>query len=72
MLPVCLFACASSAGLFAQTAHFSGAITTLGSGFTGPFGVAVDGSGNVFVGYYNGNDYDYSTVYEIFALGLSR
>src|SRR5438270_565123 len=42
---VCL--CAAGAG--AQTAHFSGAINTLGSGFSLPFGVAVDGSGNVFV-----------------------
>ncbi len=33
----------------AQVAHFSGAVTTLGSGFDGPGGVAVDGSGNVFV-----------------------
>jgi streptogramin lyase len=32
----------------AQTAHFS-SITTLGSGFNQPYGVAVDGSGNVFV-----------------------
>jgi hypothetical protein len=39
---VCL--CAAGAG--AQTAHFSGAINTLSSGFNGPEGVAVDGSGN--------------------------
>src|SRR3954451_11943856 len=42
---VCL--CAAGAG--AQTAHFSGAINTLSSGFNGPEGVAVDGSGNVFI-----------------------
>jgi len=35
--------------LAAQTAHFSGAITTLGSGFNTPSAVAVDSSGNVFV-----------------------
>ena len=33
----------------AQTAHFGGAISIEGSGFIGPYGVAVDGSGNVFV-----------------------
>jgi hypothetical protein len=33
----------------AQTAHFSWAITSLGSGFNGPGGVAVDASGNIFV-----------------------
>lgn len=33
----------------AQTAHFSGAQTALGSGLSSPFGVAVDGVGNVYV-----------------------
>jgi sugar lactone lactonase YvrE len=33
----------------AQTASFSYAIATLGGGFNGPFGMAVDGSGNVYV-----------------------
>ncbi len=33
----------------AQTAHFGSAISIEGSGFIGPYGVAVDGSGNVFV-----------------------
>jgi len=33
----------------AQTAHFSGAVATLGGGFYQPLGVAVDGSGNVYV-----------------------
>ena len=33
----------------AQTAHFSYAQVLVGSGFTQPAGVAVDGSGNVFV-----------------------
>src|SRR5258708_628620 len=46
--------CLSALGGFApsaeaQTAHFSGAVSTLGSGFSFPSGVAVDGSGNVFV-----------------------
>jgi DNA-binding beta-propeller fold protein YncE len=35
--------------LNAQTAHFSGATIALGSGFNHPAGVAVDGSGNIFV-----------------------
>ena len=35
--------------LVAQTAHFGGAIVTLGSGFVTPTCVAIDGSGNVFV-----------------------
>ncbi|QEE26922.1 hypothetical protein FTW19_02220 [Terriglobus albidus] len=48
LLPVCV------AGLFpaqarAQTASFSNAIQSLGSGFNSPEGVAVDGNGNVFV-----------------------
>ncbi len=33
----------------AQTAHFSWAQTTVGSGSIAPFGVAVDGSGNVYI-----------------------
>src|SRR5438876_140489 len=33
----------------AQTAHFSWAISTVGSGFSYPSGVAVDANGNVFV-----------------------
>jgi sugar lactone lactonase YvrE len=46
--------CVSALGEFApsaeaQTAHFSGAVKTLGSGFSSPYGVAVDGSGNLFV-----------------------
>src|SRR5712672_1970445 len=46
--------CVSPLGGFApsaeaQTAHFSWAITTLGSGFNSPQGVAVDASGNIFV-----------------------
>ena len=35
--------------LYAQTAYFAGAVTTLGGGFAGPNGVAVDASGNVYV-----------------------
>src|SRR5258708_16337207 len=32
----------------AQAAHFSGALSTVGSGFNNPQGLAVDGSGTVF------------------------
>jgi len=39
-------------------------VNTLGSGFNNPFGVAVDGSGNVFVGDSRNN-----AVKEILALG---
>ncbi len=63
---VCLFlASPLLCGLQAQepTAHFSGAIDTLGHGFSSPWGVAVDGSGNVFVADLGGE------VYEIVALG---
>jgi hypothetical protein len=38
---------AMAPGLLAQTAHFSGAIQMLGSGFNAPFGVAADGSVNI-------------------------
>jgi len=52
LLPILLTVIACSAGLapglLAQTAHFSGAVKVLSSGF-GLTGVAVDGSGNVFV-----------------------
>jgi sugar lactone lactonase YvrE len=46
----------------AQTAHFSGVVSTLGT-FNGPYGVAVDGAGNVFVAASND-----SAVYEIVAV----
>ena len=39
--------------LHAQTAHFSGAQSPLGSGLSSPGGVAVDGSGNVYVANTN-------------------
>jgi len=39
----------------AQTAHLSGATTTLGGGFSNPFGVAVDASGNVYVADFTNN-----------------
>jgi sugar lactone lactonase YvrE len=41
--------------LHAQTAYFAGAVTTLGGGFSGPEGVAVDGSGNVYVADFGNN-----------------
>jgi len=52
--------------LEAQTAHFSGAIVTLGSGFATPTGVAVDGNGNVYVA-----DNGHSAVKEIMAVNGS-
>jgi len=48
-LPVCLFVCALPAGLSAQTVAFTGVLRTLGSGYSDPAGVAVYGSGNVYV-----------------------
>jgi hypothetical protein len=50
----------------AQTAHFAGAVQTLGSGFSSPGGVAVDASGNVFVTAFGNNE-----VYEIEAVNGS-
>ena len=49
--------------LRAQTAHFSPAVVTLGSGFVTPTGVTVDGNGNVYV-TDNGN----SAIKEILAV----
>ena len=43
------FSVAGCSVALAQTAHFSGTQIALGGGFDGPRGVAVDGSGNVFV-----------------------
>jgi len=59
---VCLGVLAPSA--VAQTAHFAGNILTLGSGFSNPYGVAVDASGNIFVADYSNN-----AVKEILAAG---
>src|SRR5258706_11821927 len=61
--------CLSALGGFApsaeaQTAHFSGAIAPLGSGFSNPEGVAVDASGNIFVADVGNN-----AVKEILAAG---
>lgn len=50
----------------AQTAHFAGAVRTLGSGFNEPGGVAVDASGNAFV-----TDFGNNAVYEIEAVNGS-
>jgi DNA-binding beta-propeller fold protein YncE len=54
----CLLAltCAGSAiGASAQTAHFSYALSAIGSGFANPLGVAMDSSGNIYVGDYGNN-----------------
>ncbi len=45
----CLCAPGALAGALAQTAHFSSAIRPLGSGFSHPYGLAVDSAGNVFI-----------------------
>src|SRR5271157_4079112 len=56
--------CGAGSIASAQTAYFSGAQTTLGSGFNLPAGVAVDGSGNVYVADAGNN-----AVKEILAAG---
>lgn len=56
--------CAQPAAVSAQTATFTGVQTAIGSGFSGPAGVAVDSFGNVFT-----SDYNTGTVYEILATG---
>ena len=61
---LCLTAAKGFAFTAPLTAYFSGAVTTLGSGFNEPAGVAVDGSGNVFVA-----DRNHNAVKEILAAG---
>ena len=46
---------AISLNVDAQTAHFSYAQIALGGGFLAPSGVAVDGSGNLYVAEYDNN-----------------
>jgi NHL repeat len=60
---VLTIACTAGMPLAAQTAHAGGAIP-IGSGFSHPFSVAVDGSGNVFVA-----DQYHNAVKEIVAVG---
>lgn len=48
-LAVLLLSPLSLSPLHAQTAYFSGAVSSLGGGFGLPRGVAVDGRGNVYV-----------------------
>ncbi len=59
-----LWALLGSSAVSAQTAHFSGALTTLGSGFSAPENVVMDASGNIFVA-----DESNSQVKEILAVG---
>lgn len=63
-LTVALVLSSSCRVSLAQTAHFSGAQTTVGNEFYEPIGVAVDGSGNLFV-----VDTDTFTIYELLANG---
>src|SRR5258708_6558242 len=56
----------AATGAQAQTAHFGGVVSTLGSGFSYPTGVAVDASGDVFVA-----DTSNSAVKEMVAVGGS-
>jgi len=56
-------ACGAAIPLAAQTAHAGGTIP-IGTGFSAPFCMAVDGSGNVFVADSNNN-----AVKEIVAVG---
>src|SRR5271157_3010833 len=56
--------CGAGSIASAQTAYFSGAQTTVGSGFSLPDSVAVDGSGNVYVADAGNN-----AVKEILAAG---
>jgi len=53
LVMACLTGGFATSRLQAQTASFSDAIATLGGGFSNPSGVAVDGSGNVYVADYN-------------------
>src|ERR1700744_2317341 len=50
-----MLATAMSECAIAQTAHFTGAVRTLGSGFSSPGGVAGDAKGDVFVADFNNN-----------------
>ena len=49
LVMACLTGGFATSRLQAQTASFSDAIATLGGGFSNPSGMAVDGSGNVYV-----------------------
>ena len=64
LLGLVAFAALDGTALMAQTASFAGQQRTLGSGFSGPAGVAVDSTGNLFVA-----DFGHSAVKEILAAG---
>src|SRR5882757_4499101 len=55
LLPVFLLLGLCPAALRAQSAYFYGAQSTIGTGFRLPTGVAVDGSGNVYIADQNNN-----------------
>jgi len=60
----------SGVGVGPQVAFESNkTLSTLGSGFNGPYGVAVDGNGNVFVAEYPANGVGYGDFKEIQAAG---
>jgi sugar lactone lactonase YvrE len=55
---------AGTGGATAGTVNSNSTVNAVGSGFSAPEGIAVDGSGNIFVG-----DYGHNAVKEILAVG---
>lgn len=66
LLTILLLGSLAQSLLQAQSAYFAGAVTTLGGGFSVPGGVAVDASGNVYLG-----DFSNSAVKEIMPHGVN-
>jgi len=58
-----MLSCVAGTGAFAQTAYFSGAQVTVGSGFSDPVAVAFDSSGNMYVASAGNN-----TIEELLAV----